>query len=62
MYNETGGLVNTTIRRDKDSMINNIESCSLEEIQSQIAYLVQTPVAGIASLLQSGQCESPPVL
>jgi hypothetical protein len=37
-------------------MITNIEDCSEEEVQAQIRYLAQTPVRGIAELLQSGRC------
>jgi hypothetical protein len=37
-------------------MIHDIKECVSKEVQSQIAYLAQTPVRGIASLLRSGQC------
>ena len=37
-------------------MIHDIEDCVPEEVQCQIAYLAQTPVRGIASLLERGQC------
>ncbi len=37
-------------------MIEEIQPCSPSELEAQIAYLASTPVAGIAHLLESGQC------
>jgi hypothetical protein len=38
------------------AMITNVEGCSEEEAQAQIRYLAQTPIRGIAELLESGRC------
>ncbi len=37
-------------------MITDVENCSAEELQNQIAYLANTAVRGIAELLRNGQC------
>lgn len=42
--------------QEERSVIADIENCSAEEIQKQIAYLAKTPVRGIAELLRSAKC------
>lgn len=41
----------------KAQMVEQIEPCSLSELKAQIAYLEKTPVACIAQLLETGQCQ-----